>query len=79
VMKKTKYLVIYTGEGKKISAKNKIAELFKQKCDEVFGAEDTLNASVVIEEHGNWMISCEGKMRCEDAEAVAAQAAYQEE
>lgn len=76
-MKKTKYLVIYTGAGKKTSAKASIARLFRKACDEVFGSEDTLYASVVLEEHTNWMISCEGEMRCEDPEAVAAQLAYQ--
>lgn len=78
MMKKTKYVVVYTGAGKKVSAKSEIAKLFKEKCDQVFGVGDTLNASVIIEEHFNWMISCEGQMRCEDAEAVAAQKAYQE-
>ncbi|MCC8027181.1 MAG: hypothetical protein LIP16_17995 [Clostridium sp.] len=78
LMKKTKYVVVYTGAGKKVSAKSKIAELFKEKCDQVFGAGDTEYASVIIEEHNNWMISCEGEMRCEDAEAVAQQKAYQE-
>lgn len=78
VMKKTKYLVIYTGAGKKLAAKEKIAALFRKKCDEVFGAEDTVNASVILEEHTNDLISCEGEMRCEDPEAVAAQNAYQE-
>jgi len=77
VMKKTKYLVIYTGAGKVTASKSRIAKLFREKCDEVFGPEDTLCASVVIEEHTNWMISCEGMMRCEDPEAVAAQLAYQ--
>lgn len=76
-MKRTKYVVIYTGAGKKTSAKAKIAEMFKQKIDEVFGPEDTDYASVVIEEHVNQLISCEGMMRCEDPEAVAAQLAYQ--
>lgn len=79
IMKKTKYLVIYTGAGKKLASKAKIASLFKEVCDQVFGLGDTEFASVVIEEHTNWMISCEGEMRCEDAEAVAAQMAYQEE
>ena len=79
IMKKSKYLVIYTGAGKKLSAKEKIAELFRKACDEVFGPEDTEYASVVLEEHTNWMISCEGEMRCEDPEAVAAQLAYQKE
>lgn len=77
VMKKTKYLVIYTGAGKKLAAKRDIAALFRQKCDEVFGAEDTICASVILEEHTNDFISCEGEMRCEDPEAVAAQLAYQ--
>lgn len=77
-MQKTKYLVIYTGAGKPNKSKAKIAELFKQKCDEVFGPEDTVNACVVLEEHTNWMISCEGMMRCEDPVAVAAQKAYQD-
>ena len=77
VMKKTKYLVIYTGAGKKTSAKQKIAELFREVCDRVFDPEDTLYASVILEEHTNWMISCEGEMRWEDPEAVAAQLAYQ--
>lgn len=77
VMKKTKYLVIYTGAGKVLAAKEKIAELFRSKCDEIFGKEDTLYASVILEEHSNDMISCEGEMRCEDPEAVAAQRAYQ--
>lgn len=79
VMGKTKYLVIYTGAGKMTAAKNRIVALFKEKCDEIFGPEDTLNASVIIEEHTNDMISCEGCMRCEDADAVAAQLAYQKE
>lgn len=76
-LKHTKYVVIYTGAGKKTTAKAKIAELFKQKCDEVFGPGDTENACVVIEEHVNELISCEGLMRCEDAEAVRQQLAYQ--
>jgi phenylpyruvate tautomerase PptA (4-oxalocrotonate tautomerase family) len=76
-MKRTKYVVIYTGAGKKTSAKAKIAELFKQKIDEVFGPEDTDYASVVIEEHVNELIACEGMMRCEDPVAVAAQLAFQ--
>lgn len=76
-MKKTKYVVIYTGAGKKTTAKAKIAELFKQKCDEVFGPGDTERACVVIEEHVNELISCEGQMRCEDPVAVAEQLKYQ--
>lgn len=79
VMRKTKYLVIYTGAGKLTAAKNRIAELFREKCDEIFGPGDTWYACVVIEEHTNEMISCEGCMRCEDPEAVAAQLAYQKE
>lgn len=78
VMKKTKYVIVYTGAGKKLSLKNRVAELFKEKCDEVFGVGDTLYASVLIEEHVNWMISCDGEMRCEDPEEVAAQLKYQE-
>lgn len=76
-MQRTKYVVIYTGAGKKTSSKAKIVELFKAKIDEVFGPEDTDYASVVIEEHANELISCEGLMRCEDPVAVAAQQAYQ--
>lgn len=76
-MKRTKYVVIYTGAGKKTTAKAKIAQLFKEKLDEIFGPEDTDYASVVIEEHVNELISCEGVMRCEDPAAVAAQLAYQ--
>lgn len=78
VMRKTKYLVIYTGAGKVLAAKEKIAKLFRLKCDEVFGEADTLYASVVFEEHSNDLISVEGMMRCEDPEAVAQQRAYQE-
>lgn len=78
VMRKTKYLVIYTGAGKVLAAKEKIAELFRRKCDEIFGEADTLYASVILEEHGNELISVEGLMRCEDPEAVAAQKAYQD-
>ncbi len=75
-MLKTKYVVIYTGAEKPLAAKERICQLFKEKCDEVFGPGETEYASVVIEEHYNWMISCEGEMRCEDAEAVAQQKAY---
>ncbi len=76
-MRRTKYVVIYTGAGKKTSAKARIAELFREKCDEVFGTGDTEHACVVIEEHTNELISCEGLMRCEDAKAVAEQLKYQ--
>lgn len=78
VMRKTKYLVVYTGAGKALAAKEKIAELFRLKCDEIFGEADTWYASVILEEHENDLISVEGRMRCEDPEAVAAQKAYQE-
>lgn len=78
MMQKTKWLVVYTGAGKSTAAKQKVTELFRQKCDEIFGEGDTLHASVVIEEHTNWMISCEGEMRCEDPVAVARQKAYAE-
>ena len=79
VMQRSKYLVVYTGAGKTLKAKGRVVELFRKKCDEVFGPEDTVNAAVAIEEHTNWMISCEGQMRCEDPEAVAHQKAYQEQ
>lgn len=78
MLQKTKYLVIYTGANKSTGAKERVVRLFKEKCDEIFGEGDTLNAAVVIEEHTNWMISVEGEMRCEDPVAVAHQKAYQD-
>lgn len=70
-MRQSKIMLCYTAEKKGLVNKADFVRLFKETCDEVFGAEDTKHCIVLLEEHENPFISIEGRMRCEDPEMIA--------
>lgn len=70
-MRQSKIMLCYTAEKKGLVNKADFVRMFKETCDDVFGAADTKYCTVLLEEHENPFISIEGLMRCEDPEMMA--------